>query len=220
VRFSDVVSAAQLHALPLYTEVYAPMGVEHMIAFTLPHAPDRILGVALGRAADDFTDGERDLLDRARPFLIQGYRNAIRYSSLLAAKAPPDAAHAAPEIEPLIALGLTRRQAQVLQLTAMGAGERDIAVHLQLSPRTVAKHLERCYRALGVHDRRRASELAWATTDTPVQARRIHRARGQAAPLADRVAESNGAARDDQFDPLGRGRESLDAVAEQVEPRA
>jgi DNA-binding CsgD family transcriptional regulator len=176
VRFSDVVTPEELRALPLYTEVYAPMGIEHMIAFTLPHAPDRILGVALGRAGRDFTDEERDLLDRARPFLIQAYRNAIRYSSLLAVKGRHDAAHAAPEIEPLIALGLTRRQAQVLQLLAIGVADGDIATHLQLSPRTVEKHLERCYRALAVHNRSQASELAWATTNLPAQAMRIHRA--------------------------------------------
>jgi hypothetical protein len=57
VRFSDVVSTEQLHALPLYNEVYALMGIEHMVAFTLPHQPDRILGVARGRAGDVFTDG-------------------------------------------------------------------------------------------------------------------------------------------------------------------
>ncbi|HWF72257.1 MAG TPA: helix-turn-helix transcriptional regulator [Solirubrobacteraceae bacterium] len=178
LRFSDVVSAAELHALPLYREFYAPMGIEHMVAFTLSHAPDRILGVALGRAGNDFTDDERDLLNQARPFLIQAYRNAIRYTNVLGVKARPDAANAAPELEPLIALGLTRRQAQVLQLTAIGASERDIAAHLELSPRTVEKHLERCYRALGVHDRARASELAWATTDVPAEPRRIHRASG------------------------------------------
>jgi DNA-binding CsgD family transcriptional regulator len=176
VRFSDVVTPAQLHALPIYTEVYALMGIEHMIAFTLPHQPDRILGVALGRGGHDFTDDERDLLDRARPFLIQAYRNAIRYTRLLSVKARHDAAHAAPEIEALLALGLTRRQAQILQLMAIGARERDIAIHLQLSPRTVEKHLERCYRILGVHNRTQAAELAWATTDAPAQTRRVHRA--------------------------------------------
>jgi DNA-binding CsgD family transcriptional regulator len=176
VRFSDVVTPAQLHALALYNEVYALMGIEYMIAFTLPHQPDRILGVALGRASHDFTDDERDLLDRARPFLIQAYRNAIRYTRLLSVRARHDAAHAAPEIEALIALGLTRRQGQILQLTAIGTSEGDIAIHLQLSPRTVEKHLERCYRVLGVHNRTQASELAWATTDAPAPARRIHRA--------------------------------------------
>jgi hypothetical protein len=35
-RFSDVISSAELHGLALYREVYAPLGVEHQLAFTLP----------------------------------------------------------------------------------------------------------------------------------------------------------------------------------------
>jgi hypothetical protein len=76
-RFSDVASADELHATELYREFYAPIGLEHQIAFTLPHTPQRVLGVALSRAHDDFSDAERDVLDAARPFLIQCYRNAI-----------------------------------------------------------------------------------------------------------------------------------------------
>ncbi len=76
-------SAPKRSALKIYTEVYKPMGIEHQIAFTLPHERDRILGVVLARSKTDFTDAERDLLDAARPYLIQAYRNAIRYSELL-----------------------------------------------------------------------------------------------------------------------------------------
>src|SRR5689334_4736816 len=49
MRFSDLVTQEQLHSLDLYTEVYAKLGVEYQIAFTLPHEKDRILGVALSR---------------------------------------------------------------------------------------------------------------------------------------------------------------------------
>jgi DNA-binding CsgD family transcriptional regulator len=159
LRFSDVTTPEHLHGLSVYTEFYKPLGIEYQLAFTLPNERDRILGVALSRAATDFTDAERDLLKRARPFLIQSYRNAIRYSELQVASAPPRG----PDLEPLIALGVTNRQAEVLQLVATGASEQDIAARLNISHRTVQKHLERCYRQLNVTSRSEAATLAWST---------------------------------------------------------
>jgi DNA-binding CsgD family transcriptional regulator len=167
VRFSDLITPEELHARELYTRYYALIGVEHQIAFTLPHDKDRILGIALSRRANahDFTDAERDLLNQARPFLIQAYRNAVRYSELLATTQPLNSPQGIPELERLAALGLTRRQAEVLQLLAAGVGEREIATQLAISHRTVQKHLQHCYRHLGVNNRSQASATAWSTID-------------------------------------------------------
>jgi DNA-binding CsgD family transcriptional regulator len=62
----------------------------------------------------------------------------------------------------LRALGLTARQADVLCLVAMGHSDQDAAAALGIAVRTARKHLERCYRALGVSDRSQAARLAWA----------------------------------------------------------
>ncbi|RJK98434.1 hypothetical protein D5H78_04110 [Vallicoccus soli] len=51
------------------------------------------------------------------------------------------------------AAGLSARQAQVLALVAGGATAQAAAHRLGLSPRTVQKHLQVAYRALGVGDR-------------------------------------------------------------------
>jgi len=118
----------------------------HQIAFILPHGQHRSLGVALSLAARDFTAAERDLLELARPFLIQAYRNAVRYTELLTLREASGAAPGVPELERLRALGLTDRQAEVLQILATGAAERDIGDRLGISHRTVQKHLQRCYR--------------------------------------------------------------------------
>jgi DNA-binding CsgD family transcriptional regulator len=170
VRFSDLITPDELHAREIYTQYYALVGVEHQIAFTLPHDKDRILGVALSRRAnaEDFSDAERDLLNQARPFLIQAYRNAVRYSELLATTRPPSSAPRTPELERLVALGLTRRQAEVLRLLATGIGEHQIATQLGISHRTVQKHLQHCYRHLGVNNRSQAGASAWSTIDSPL----------------------------------------------------
>jgi DNA-binding NarL/FixJ family response regulator len=165
MRFSDLITTEQLHELELYKQVYEPLGVEFQIAFTLPHEKDRILGVALSRGERDFSDEERDLLEQARPFLIQAYRNAIRYTEALADRGRAGIHHVTPDADRLVTLGLTRRQSEVLLLVATGASEREIAARLEISHRTVEKHLERCYRRLGVNNRSLAASIAWATLD-------------------------------------------------------
>jgi DNA-binding CsgD family transcriptional regulator len=160
-RFSDVVTPEELHELEIYQRFYRQIGLEHQLACTLPSATGRILAIVLGRKHEDFTDAERALLGDARPFLIQAYRNATRYSDAVAARPPQRGDERAPDIEALCGLGLTRRQAEVLRLLATGASERAIAAQLGLSHRTVQKHLQLCYRRLGVKTRSDASTIAW-----------------------------------------------------------
>lgn len=158
-RFSDVVSQDELRATAIYTELYGPLGVEHQIAFTLPAAPERLLGVALCRNERDYTDAERDLIDRARPFLIQGYRNAIAYTELVSAGPRPPGKPSPADIDALVARGLTVREAEVTWWVLAGQASGDIAATLGISPRTVQKHIERAYRKLGVNSRADAAAV-------------------------------------------------------------
>jgi DNA-binding CsgD family transcriptional regulator len=75
-RFSDVIDRQALHGLALYQEVYRPLEVESQIAFTLPARLPLVLGIALCRGHEDFSDREVQLLSLARPHLMQAYRNA------------------------------------------------------------------------------------------------------------------------------------------------
>ncbi len=166
-RFSDVVTPGELKATSLYQEFYGPLGLEHQIAFTLPHPPGRLLALALSRAGEDFSDAERDLLNAARPFLIQTYRNAVEYTRLAkeldvrkaGARLPLDDPALA---EALKARGITPREAEVLSWLARGHSSRAIAEQINLSELTVHKHVQRCFRKLDVHTRRDAVALAWS----------------------------------------------------------
>jgi DNA-binding NarL/FixJ family response regulator len=57
-------------------------------------------------------------------------------------------------------LGLTARESEVLLWLAHGKANRDIAAILDLSPRTVDKHLEQIYGKLGVENRTSAAACA------------------------------------------------------------
>jgi DNA-binding CsgD family transcriptional regulator len=156
-RFSDVISRDELHALPLYHEVYAPLGVEHQLAFSLPTSSDRVLAIALSRRRQDYSDAERDFANRARPFLIQAYLNAISVQNLRRRDTEPGSALLAR----LRAAGLTRREAEVMRLVALGRSNNHVGAELAISPRTVGKHLEHGFRKLGVADRSTAARHVW-----------------------------------------------------------
>lgn len=65
-----------------------------------------------------------------------------------------------PTVEVLGALGLTPRQACVLQLLWEGATNAEIALALTLSEHTVRHHIEEIYRRLGVRSRAAAANVA------------------------------------------------------------
>jgi DNA-binding NarL/FixJ family response regulator len=50
-------------------------------------------------------------------------------------------------------LGVTQREAEVLELLARGLSNRDLAARLYLSPRTVEKHVENLARKIGARSR-------------------------------------------------------------------
>ncbi|HEX8207871.1 MAG TPA: helix-turn-helix transcriptional regulator [Solirubrobacteraceae bacterium] len=158
-RFSDVTTRDELEATRVWQEFYGPLGVNHQIAFTLPNEPDHVLAFVLSRRNRDFTDEERDLLNEARPFLVQAYRNALEHAARGAA-ANADLAAA------LHDAGLTAREAQVMELVARGGSNRDAAEHLGVSGRTVEKHLERAFRKLGATSRSAAAARAWELART------------------------------------------------------
>jgi DNA-binding CsgD family transcriptional regulator len=152
LRFSDLLTRRDLHRLELYQKVYKPLKVEYQIAFTLPSTSGPLLGAALSRSQRDFTARERDMLNLARPYLIQIYRNALAHAH--AQRRPR------PSLQALQALGLTRRQAEILQLITNGHTPKTAAAALGITPKTAHKHLEHCYRTLGVTSHTQAARLA------------------------------------------------------------
>jgi DNA-binding CsgD family transcriptional regulator len=163
-RLSDIASTAELHRLELYREVYSRIGLEYQMAFTLPHMPPRMLGVALSNRDRDFTDADRGFVDRARPYLIQGYRNAVEHSGAR------ESAVGGALLTALAGAGLTPRESDVVRLLALGRSNADAAETLGLSVRTVQKHVEHAFSKLGVHTRSEAAARAWELAGQPTRA--------------------------------------------------
>jgi DNA-binding CsgD family transcriptional regulator len=92
--------------------------------------------VALHRADRAFTDRDRALLLLVRPHVAEALWRAAHGPSCR---------------------GLTARERAVVAGVARGATDAAIARDLGISRRTVGKHLENAYAALGVHDRTSAA---------------------------------------------------------------
>ena len=162
IMISDFLSRQDFHRLNLYGEYFRWIPVEYQIAFGLPAAGAEIIGIALNRAESDFTEDERDLLNVIRVPLMtalerarqrQRAREGLAAASSGCVRGPrrPRRPHR-PE------------RSRILRLAALGRTNSAIAHALDISPRTVAKHLEHIYRKLDVNSR---TSAVFAALDRP-----------------------------------------------------
>jgi DNA-binding CsgD family transcriptional regulator len=83
----------------------------------------------------------------------------------------PDQVVAAPDEQPLLRgshcrIEFAPRQREILALVAEGLADKEIAVKLGVSARTVRTHLERLYQRYGLHSRSAAVAL-WMRSGSP-----------------------------------------------------
>ena len=144
VMISDFLSRQRFHRLGLYAEFFRGIPVEHQMAISLPGPDEQVIGVALSRARRDFRDSDRALLSALRAPLIAALQRARRRQQ-------------AGQVLNALACGglasLTDREIQIMRLVAAGRTNIAIARKLDVSPRTIAKHLEHIYRKLEVSSR-------------------------------------------------------------------
>jgi DNA-binding CsgD family transcriptional regulator len=144
VMISDFLTQQRFHRLGLYAEFFRGIPVEHQMAIRLPGLGQEVIGVALSRARHDFCDEDRALLSVLRAPLIAALLRARRRRQA----GPVYTATACGGLA-----GLTEREIQILGLVADGRTNASIAHALEVSPRTVAKHLEHIYRKFRVSSR-------------------------------------------------------------------
>ncbi|MDO7849889.1 LuxR C-terminal-related transcriptional regulator [Hymenobacter sp. M29] len=139
VKITDFCADRQFTRTDIFNDFYRPITVTHqlIVGFQVPGMG--FATCALSRSRADFTETERALLAFVQPHLV----------ALL------QLAHAEPASRPALdaALGLTRREADVLYQLTLGRADKEIAHHCRISPRTVHQHLRSIYAKLGVDNR-------------------------------------------------------------------
>jgi DNA-binding CsgD family transcriptional regulator len=176
--------ARTMSGLGDFTTWQPPSGLPHqhvLLAVVRPEATGSSSTCGTARVATfaraiAFSDAELSLWKVAREPLAVLWALADRM-------APPECHGDGPH-QPVVGEPMTPREIEVLELLADGLLARSIATQLELSPRTVHRHLANIYRKLGVHDRMIAVNLA--------------RERGLIGPAASEVI------------PIPRGHRSLE----------
>jgi DNA-binding CsgD family transcriptional regulator len=136
LRWSDLLSRREWHALDLYWEVCRPQDGEYELELWLA-TPDGVLGgFGFDSFKRDFSERDKLVLDLLRPHFVQLARNA-----------------AARKRESRSLGALTPREREILLWVARGKSNREIAAVLYLAPGTIRKHLDNVYGKLGVRNR-------------------------------------------------------------------
>lgn len=136
LRWSDLLSRREWHALDLYWEVCRPLDGEYELELWLATPEGIAGGFGFDSSRRDFSERDKLVLDILQPHLVQLWYNAAsrqRESRSLAA--------------------LTPREREILFWVARGKSNREIAAALYLAPGTIRKHLDNVYGKLGVSNR-------------------------------------------------------------------
>ena len=156
-----------------YDDVYKLVRLNHLLG--IPVHDDRgLLALNLVREHCPFDEGDRASLNWLHPHLEQGLRNATVWT--LTTRHEADRVYALAE-----QLELSSREAEVAFWLSLAKTNHEIALILNVAPRTVEKHIERVLKALEVENRT-AAALAISAALREIACR----------PAAERPARSDG----------------------------
>jgi DNA-binding CsgD family transcriptional regulator len=141
LRLSDFVTLRQLHALEVYETVLRPFDLNHCVTARF-FGSSRVYDLSCARDSVDFTHRDLLLLDVVATVLGMAVRSP-----------PPNVP------QQLESLGITEREAQVLDHVARGRSNAEIAGELNVAPGTVKKHLDNIFEKLGVRNRVGAARI-------------------------------------------------------------
>jgi DNA-binding CsgD family transcriptional regulator len=163
-RISDLLPETEFQRTPLYGDYYRSIRIDHVMAVPIHVDRHYLVSFVLNRSKRNFSDRDRAYLELIRPHLGNVYRLSVAASR--AEDAPASRENAACSIAHSAAL--TAREREVLQWLGAGKTDRDIGAILNISPRTVHKHLQRIYEKLGVETRTAAVMRTLALRRQPI----------------------------------------------------
>lgn len=136
IALTDLAERRALLRIPLYTDLYRPRGTRDQLLCIVRAGHQRCEILTFNRARAGFTERDRQLVDLLAPHVAQ----AMARHQLSNAEGTPFTQ-------------LTPREQQVAAHVCRGATDREIGRALDISTRTVHKHLERIFRKCGVTNR-------------------------------------------------------------------
>ena len=146
VQLSDLPQRTRLRWIDENWDIFREIGTG---VLSVPVLVDRRQAVAVSyrRKRGAFTEDDRLMANLLQPHLRQAYLNAEAFTRSLSVNTPP-----AP-----LGDSLTDREHHVAIWLEQGKSNREIAVILDVSPRTVEKHVESILQKLGAPNRTAAA---------------------------------------------------------------
>ena len=150
---SDKIERTAFHELELYKQFYNLQGIEDQLTIAYIEN-DCAKGLSIHRDYWGFTPDEHQLAERIAHCTFAYYRALSEEpNTSVTTDAPVIQINAIDFEQYHDVLGVTQRQAAILNQVATGHSNKQIASVLELSEGTVRKHLENCFRRLGVNNR-------------------------------------------------------------------
>lgn len=143
-RMSDVISQRELRRTQTYNELLRPTGITHQVAIMTSIRGTRGTAWVVNRGGSDIAQRELDIATALQPSLAILQCVFDRNN---------DRVPVVRDRESENRYHLTKRELQVLGLTSDGLTALHVAHALNISLRTVRKHLENAYAKLDAHDR-------------------------------------------------------------------
>jgi DNA-binding CsgD family transcriptional regulator len=165
LSISDIVPWRDWRGSQVYQEAMKAVGGDDQMAMTLSIAPNSIGAITVTRHGSRFKDRDHLILYCARGHISAATRRAMRTSTLdwpVLQTRPVARWIKLEEVmlrAPSPARTLSPRELEVLAMVSEGFSSGQIARRLDISPRTVSKHLEHVYRKIGVDSRAAATRF-------------------------------------------------------------
>ena len=149
---SDKLERRAFAKLELYYKFYALQGIEDQMSIGyIEH--EQVKGLSIHRSTWGFSAKEHHIAERIAECTFPYYRGLPAGTEDRATGEPIIQINAVNFEHHHKLLGITHRQAELLNLVARGQSNKQIASVLELSEGTVRKHFENCFRRLGVQNR-------------------------------------------------------------------
>lgn len=155
MRLSDLISLREIRRTDLFNEIFRQLHIRHQIG--IPIQSEVVLGgLTINRDRGDFSDRDLWLAEVLAPQIATAFETDLVLQKLRRepVNQPP------PDFTRLRRLGLSRREAEILVWLAEAKRDREIAVILGISVRTVQQHVRSVLQKLHVENRTAAVRAA------------------------------------------------------------
>jgi DNA-binding CsgD family transcriptional regulator len=152
-RTSDFMTFNRFRQTAIYREVFSHYGMRHLLVMTPRITGQDLVLVGLTRKLHDFSDCETQALHPLRDLIATALEYQARVATIRAKIDMTQPASLSRRCT------LTERETQVLALIATGHTNDQAARKLDISPRTIRKHLEGVFTKADVPSR--AAAVAW-----------------------------------------------------------